>query len=107
MKVAIYKNDGTFSTLFEEINNPKLTENQLVFDYGSISGFDDNHILLDDEAEIPQTLAEALLLDQKANYTFEKVDEIANLKAQLQISKEENEMNALAIMELAEMILGI
>ena len=106
MKIAIYKKDGTFATVLEGINNPKITGEELSFDNGSISGFDDKHILLDDETEIPADIKDARLLDQRAKYTSEKVDEITELKKQLQEEKEANEMNALALMELAEMVLG-
>lgn len=106
MKVTIYKKDGTFATVLDDINNPLLTHDQLTFDGGSLSGFDENHILLDDAASPPATLEEAKLLDQSAQYTFKEVDEIAELKKQLQAEREANEMNALALMELAEIVLG-
>jgi len=106
MKVAIYQKDGTFATVLEEIYNPKITGDQLTFDNGNLSGFNDQHILLNDEVEPPETLEDARLLDQRAKYTIEKVDEIVELKKQLQEEKEANEMNALALMELAEMVLG-
>jgi hypothetical protein len=82
MKVAIYKKDGTFAAVYEDIYNPRLTDNQLTFDNGNISDFDENHILLEDEVNPPGTLEEAIILDKKADYTFEKVDEIAEIKKQ-------------------------
>jgi regulator of RNase E activity RraA len=106
MKIAIYLQSGMLATVLEGITNPKLTCNELTFDQGSITGIDENHILLDDSTEVPETLEEATALDQKEQYTIEKVDEVAELKAQLQAAREENEMNALAIMELAELVLG-
>lgn len=82
MKVAIYKNDGTYTTFLDGINNPRLTDNQLTFDNGSISGFDENHILLEDDVEAPETIEEAKVLDQTPIYIYEKVDETAELKKQ-------------------------
>jgi hypothetical protein len=82
MKIAIYKKDDTFATVLDGIINPRLTDNVLNFDNGSISGFDESHILLDDTVVIPETLEEAKELDQKAQYTFNKVDEVEEIKRQ-------------------------
>ena len=98
MKIAIYNKEGTFATVFDGITSPKIIDEELTFDNGSLSGFDENHILLDDETDIPATLEEAKLLDKRAQYTFENANETEELKKQLA------ETNAL-ILDFMESIL--
>jgi hypothetical protein len=68
MKVAIYKKDGIYTTVLNDIKNPKLVDDKLFFENGGIFGFDENHILLNDEEEIPQTIEAARLLDKRENF---------------------------------------
>lgn len=85
MKLALYNKSGDLVTVFEEIKNPKLKSGMLIFDQGSISDMTDNHILIDDEVEVPNQLTEDFkLLDKKQS--LEKVatveDEMNQIKKQ-------------------------
>lgn len=106
LKLAIYQKEGSFATVLDDISNPRIEGSKLTYDGGYTYGIDENHILIDDDVTPPETLEEAKLIDQKAYYSFEKVDKIADLEAKLQVARQENEMNALALMELAELVLG-
>jgi hypothetical protein len=82
MKVAIYQKSGILATVLDDVNNPILSGSILSFDNGNISGFNENHILLGDDDLVPETFEQAKLLDKKAEYTFEEIDEMAELRKQ-------------------------
>lgn len=66
MKIAIYNRDGFYATVYEGINNPKIKDNDLVFDGGVMASLNENYIFLEDEVEPPAKLEEAKLLDQRS-----------------------------------------
>lgn len=96
MKIAIYQS-GMLATVLEGINNPKLIGDELTFDQGSILGIDENHILLDDETEVPETLEEATLLDQKGN--LNKLLTLEEENAELRTRLESAEMAIITLMD--------
>ena len=101
MKIAIYQNDGMLATVLEGVDNPKLVGSELIFDKGSITGIDENHILLDDEAEAPETLEEANSLNQIGNLTKVLTPEEENNELKQQLA----ETNAL-LLDFMESILA-
>jgi hypothetical protein len=101
MKIAIYQNNGMLATVLEDIDNPKLVGSELTFDKGSITGIDENHILLDDEAETPETLEEANSLNQMGNLTKVLTPEEENNELKQQLA----ETNAL-LLDFMESILA-
>lgn len=62
--MAIYNVDGDFATVYEDLGNPVLEGDTLICDKGAISGWDDRHVLLDDDVEPPGTLEEAKAIDK-------------------------------------------
>jgi len=84
MRLAIYSPiDGSLLSVYKNINNPSIEGDLLVFTNGSFSGLTDYHILLDDDVVLPDTLEDARLLDKKAEYEVEKINETEELKKQL------------------------
>jgi hypothetical protein len=85
MKLAIYSKDGAFSTVYENINNPVWVRNEIICTNGTFSGITDKHILLGDDVTPPETLAEAILLDQKdsINKVLTVEEENEQLKARV------------------------
>jgi hypothetical protein len=109
MKIAIYHENGELASVYEGIENPKINGQDLYFDGGSFSSIDDNHILLNDDVKVPDTLTDEIkALDKKA--ALEKFltaeEEKEQLKAKLEEVQKQNDMNALAIMELAQIVFG-
>jgi cell shape-determining protein MreC len=96
MKIAIYQN-GTLATVLEGVNNPKLVGSELTFDQGSITGTDENHILLDDAAEAPETLEEAKTLNQMDRLS--KVQTLEEENAELRSRLESAEMAIITLMD--------
>jgi hypothetical protein len=96
MKIAIYQN-GTLATVLEGVNNPKLIGGELTFDQGSITGIDENHILLDDAVEVPETSEEAVTLNQMGHLT--KVTTLEEENAELRSRLESAEMAIITLMD--------
>jgi hypothetical protein len=97
MKIAIYQNNGMLATVLEDIDNPKLVGSELTFDKGSITGIDENHILLDDAVEVPETLEEASAINQLSNLT--KVPTLEEENAELRLRLESAEMAIISLMD--------
>jgi hypothetical protein len=97
MKLALYKDNQVISVI-EDVENPEVEGDCVTWANGKLIGIKIPFLLLNDETDINQEVTEELiLLDRKTE--FYKVDKMVELE-------EGNEMNALAIMELAEMLLG-
>jgi hypothetical protein len=97
MKIAIYQENGMLATVLEGIDNPKLVGSELTFDKGSITGIDENHILLDDTAEAPETLEEASAINQMGHLT--KVPTLEEENAELRLRLESAEMAIISLMD--------
>lgn len=88
MKIAFYrKENGQFvSTINEEMTNPKISGDRIIYDKGAISGLTECHILLDDNVDPPLTIEEAMPLNKlgtlpKVQTSEERMNE---LKKQLE-----------------------
>jgi hypothetical protein len=86
MKIVIYQ-EGKLSAIYEDINNPKIKGDIILFDGGQIEGINGNHILVEDEIDPGAELTPDMLeLDKKntleAFKTFEdlQAERIANLE---------------------------
>ena len=104
MKLALYHNSKILQ-VFENVASPVVQGNTVSWETGSIS--DGEFLLLDDSVEVADTVTEELVnWDQKENFVKEKPPDTEELLSRLLEAEKENEMNALAIMELAELLLG-
>ncbi|OLS39150.1 hypothetical protein [Bacillus sp. MRMR6] len=104
MKIVLYK-DAQVISIVDEVYNPIVNGNNITWDDGSLTGIKTEFLLLDDLIIVSGEVTPEIIAQDK-KLLFGKKDEVAGLKAQLQEAKEANEMNAMAIMELAEMLLG-
>mgnify|MGYP003575844933 CR=1 FL=1 len=97
MKIAIYQNDGMLATVLEGVDNPKLVGSELIFDKGSITGIDENHILLDDATIAPETVEEARAVNQMDQ--LNKVPTLEEENAELRLRLESAEMAIITLMD--------
>jgi hypothetical protein len=97
MKLILYDDNFKVIDLVEGIKKPFVNGNNVTWEDGSLSGINLPFLLLEDEVTVETVTKEILAFDKKNEYV--KVDEIAQLQ-------EENKMNAMAIMELAELLMG-
>jgi hypothetical protein len=106
LQIVLFQGKNVLNVI-DNVVDIKIEGNSITWQDGAIRDVKVDYLIVDDDVEIgPVIDDEIIALDKKAQYIFEKVDEVAELKAQLQGAREENEMNALAIMELAELVLG-
>lgn len=100
MKLVIYKDNEIIQT-FEGLEGVEVDGNNITWSTGSAKEVNVDFIVLDNEVEIPDELTSTIIsLDKKD--TIKKID----LYEENRKLKEENQLNALAIMELAEIISG-
>jgi len=100
MKIVLYNDEYEVLEVMENIHNLSIGDNYLKWDTGEMGGLKCNFIVLkDDESIDDQVTHDHISKDQKGN--FVRID----LFAENAILKMENEMNAMAIMELTQIIL--
>jgi hypothetical protein len=103
MKLVLY-HENRILGVFENIRSPSVQEKGVTWEGGSLSDASSFLLLDDDDVEVGSTFTDnLLLLDKKSEYVKTPNDD---LTARLDAAEKENEMNALAIMELAELVLG-
>lgn len=94
MKIAFYQ-DGVFAVMYEGIEDPSITGDELHFANNGLFKGLENAVLLKDEDEAPETFEEAQTMNQMSLYMVQKHDEVADLKARL----EQAEMAIITLMD--------
>jgi hypothetical protein len=98
MKIAVYRKNGKLSNVYEGINNPRINGNDIYFEKGSFSCINDNHILLNDEDDVPDVLTDKLLaIDKKSTLSKFKTPKEEN--NQLKSRLESAELTIIALID--------
>jgi hypothetical protein len=98
LKLAIYQKDGGLSSVFEDIENPRINGQDLYSDKGSFFSINENHILLDNDVEVPDVLSDELLtLDKKAS--IPKFITVEEENADLKTRLDDAEMAIISLMD--------
>lgn len=102
MKLVLYDEETLeVRRVEEDIRSPVVDGNNVIWEVGSLHGIKLPFLLLEDDVEVHESVDEAIIgLNLSEQYL--KVDLLEENKK----LKEENKLNAMAIMELAEMIFG-
>ena len=86
MKIVIYNADKSVVDVIENVVNPVVSDNNVEWEGGSLSGINLPFLLVDDDAEVDEVTDETIALDKKSEHA--KVDlakENADLKSQLEL----------------------
>jgi len=101
MKLVIYDEENNVVEIHENIRSPVVNGQDVQWEDGSMTGIKLPFLLLEDDVLVEGRVDEALISqDKKENFP------LVDLEEENKILKDENKMNAMAVMELAEMIFG-
>ena len=102
MKLVLY-DEKTLEVrqIEEDIRSPVVDGNNVIWEVGSVKGIKLPFLLLEDDVEVLEVVNETII-ELDLSEQFLKVD----LLEENRRLKEENQLNAMAIMDLAEMIFG-
>ncbi|MDW0113757.1 hypothetical protein QT711_11215 [Sporosarcina saromensis] len=98
MIIVIYDDLRNIVSVIKNVSGPIVNGNDITWEDGSLTGVQLPFLLLDD-MEITEITNEIIAMDRKSEFPF------VDFKKENGVLKQENEMNSMAIMELAELII--
>jgi hypothetical protein len=86
LKIIIYTDDKTIADVIENVVNPVVSDNNVEWEGGSLTGINLPFLLLDDDAAVEAVTDETIALDKKsAHVKVDLAQENADLKARLEL----------------------
>lgn len=98
MKIVLY-NEECILEVVEDVVNPIVVDNNITWDTGEMTGINPSFLLVENDVEVGGEVNDELL-------QVDKKDEFKPNENELEILREESDINAMAIMSLTDFILG-